>query len=241
MKEKVLALLTQKFAGVRKDTLTQLARLLALQAKDEDAAKALVDGFTQEQIDEFNKDFRADIDREVSESTRTFEQNLKKKFDLIEKKTEPAGTQGTQGTQNAAIEVTGAGHGHGDIAQAIAAAVAAAIEPIRTDLSAIKAGNVQKSRLQQLTEKLDTCNDVVFKEQVLKDFGRMKFDADEDFTEYLKEKTDAIAAVNQNAANSSFRGGRVNFATGKGDEISDTVKQYIETRKAEQSAGKSLT
>jgi hypothetical protein len=42
MKEKILALLTAKFSGARKDGLSQMARGLALQASTEDEAKALV-------------------------------------------------------------------------------------------------------------------------------------------------------------------------------------------------------
>lgn len=87
MKEKILALLTAKFSGVRKDGLTQMARIYALQVATEDEAKAIVDKLTKEQVDEFIKDFRGDVDKEVSDSNKTFETNLKKKFDFVEKGT----------------------------------------------------------------------------------------------------------------------------------------------------------
>lgn len=41
MKEKILALLLTAFAGVRKDGLTQLARVISLQVANEEEAKAL--------------------------------------------------------------------------------------------------------------------------------------------------------------------------------------------------------
>lgn len=86
MKEKILALLVAKFTGVRKDGLTQMARLYALQAATDDEAKALVDKLTKEQVDDFIREFRGDVDKEVSEGNKTFETNLKKKFDFVEKK-----------------------------------------------------------------------------------------------------------------------------------------------------------
>jgi len=55
MKEKILALLMTAFAGVRKDGLTQLARMLAIQATTDDEAKVLVDKLTKAQVDEFVK------------------------------------------------------------------------------------------------------------------------------------------------------------------------------------------
>ena len=86
MKEKILALLIAAFSGVRKDGLNQLARTIALQATTEDEAKTLVEKLTKAQVDEFVKEFRADVDKEVSDGNKTYEANLKKKFDLVEKK-----------------------------------------------------------------------------------------------------------------------------------------------------------
>ena len=91
MKETILALLIAKFSGVRKDGLTALARSLALQCTTEDEATALVEKITDAQVNEFVKDYRADVDKEVSESNKTFETNLKKKFDFVAKKPEPGG------------------------------------------------------------------------------------------------------------------------------------------------------
>ena len=126
MKETILALLIAKFSGVRKDGLTALARSLALQCTTEDEAKALVEKITVEkitdaQVNEFVKDYRADVDKEVSESNKTFETNLKKKFDFVEKQTEPGGKQTPKPDPN-------------DIAATIKAAVAEAVKPFQEKL-----------------------------------------------------------------------------------------------------------
>jgi len=76
MKEKIIALLTAKFAGTRKDTLAQIARMMAMQATTEEEAQALVDAITKEQVTEFEREFRADVDREVTAGQKAHEGNL---------------------------------------------------------------------------------------------------------------------------------------------------------------------
>ena len=85
----ILALLVAKFPGVRKDGLNMLARLMALQTETEDEAKAAVERLTRDGVDAFVRDFRSDVDKEVSDGTRTFEENLRRKFDFVEKQSEP--------------------------------------------------------------------------------------------------------------------------------------------------------
>jgi hypothetical protein len=193
MKEKILALLMAAFAGVRKDGLNQLARTIALQAATEDEAKTLVDKLTKAQVDEFIKDYRADVDKEVSDGNKTFETNLKKKFDLVEKKNpEPGGDDSNKGGDPK------------DIAAAIKAALAAELEPLKKELASYKAGDVAKTRLQTLTEKLKDCKDETFKAKALKDFARMKFETDDEFNEYLTDTETDIETANQNVANSTL-------------------------------------
>ena len=194
MKEKILALLLTTFAGVRKDGLTQLARTLALQATTDDEAKALVDKLTKAQVDEFVKEFRTDVDKEVSDSNKTYETNLKKKFDFVEKQ-DPNKGDGNDGKK---------GGDPNDMATMVKNAVAEAVKPLQTELEKYKAGDVAKSRLQTLTDKLKGCKNETFKAKALKDFGRMQFDSDEAFNEYLTDTETDIATANQSAANSAL-------------------------------------
>lgn len=183
MKEKVLALLAAKFSGARKDGLKHLASILALQVTTEDEAKTLVDKLTKEQVEEAIKDFRADVDREVSESNKTFEENLKKKFDLVEKvKDDPKKKKED---------------GNDDIASIVANAVAEAVKPFKEQLEKVEKEGIAKTRLQQLEQELASCKDETFKAQTLKDFSRMTFGSDDEFTEYLSEKKTDITSANQ--------------------------------------------
>lgn len=224
MKEKILALLLASFAGVRKDGLNQLARTLALQATTDDDAKALVDKLTKAQVDDFVKEFRADVDKEVSESNKTVETNLKKKFDFVEKKNpEPGGDDSKN-----------KGGDPNDIATMVKNAVADAVKPLQTELEKYKAGDVAKIRLQSLNEKLNGCKDETFKAKALKDFGRMHFDTDEAFNEYLTDTETDIATANQSAADSALASQGKPLFTQKNEQgVSSGVAQYLDSQNKE--------
>ena len=223
MKKTILALLVAKFQGARKDGLNVLAGILALQASTEDEAKALVEKITDAQVNEFIKDYRKDVDKEVSESNKTFETNLRKKYDFKEKVVEP----GNNPTDKP-----------NDIAEIVKAAVAAAVKPFEEKLSGYETKNLADSRLAKLNEKLNGCKDETFKAQTLKDFARMKFETDDEFAEYLKDKETDIKTANQNVANAALGGasGKPMFAQKNEDGISKGVADYVASQKPEANA-----
>lgn len=229
MKETILALLIAKFSGVRKDGLTALARSLALQCATEDDAKALVDKITDAQVNEFVKDYRADVDKEVSNSNKAFETNLKKKFDFVEKKVEP-GNKTNPDPNN--------------ISEIVKAAVAEAVKPFQEKLSGYEKNDLAKSRLQTLNEKLAECKDETFKAQTLKDFARMKFDTDDDFNEYLNEKVADIATANQTMADAALSnsGGTPLFSQKEESGVSKGVAEFVASQKPDNNSfsGKEL-
>ena len=223
MKKTILALLVAKFQGARKDGLNVLAGILALQASTEDEAKALVEKITDAQVNDFIKDYRKDVDKEVSESNKTFETNLRKKYDFKEKEVEP----GNDPSKNP-----------NDIAEIVKAAVAAAVKPFEEKLSGYETKNIADSRLAQLNEKLNGCKDETFKAQTLKDFARMKFETDDEFAEYLKDKETDIATANQNVANAALGGasGKPLFAQKGDDGVSKGVADFVASQKPEANA-----
>jgi hypothetical protein len=222
MKEKILALLLAAFTGVRKDGLQQLARTLALQATTDDEAKALVDKLTKAQVDEFIKEYRADVDKEVSDGNKTFETNLKKKFDLVEKKNPEPGGGGKDPK----------GDDPNDIAAIVKAALAAELTPLKQELANYKAGDVAKARLQSLNDKLNGCKDETFKTKALKDFARMKFETDDEFTEYLTDTEKDIATANQNVADAALGNqGSPLFNQKEESGISKGVAEYVASQK----------
>lgn len=224
--EQILALLVAKFQGVRKDGLTQVARIIALQCANEEEAKNLVEKITDAQVNDFIKEYRKVVDKEVSESNKTFEANLKKKFDLVEKKSDPEPGGGVNEPKG------------DDIATIVANAVAGAVKPLQERLEKYEQGEVVKSRLQALQDKLSACKDETFKAQTLKDFGRMNFDSDDAFNEYLSEKEADIKTANQSVADVNLRqgAGAPMMAQKNEDGVSKAVSDFIASQKPDANA-----
>lgn len=221
--ETILALLTAKYTGVRKDGLQALARVMAIQCVSEDEAKTAIEKLTDAQVNDFVKGYRADVDKEVSTSIKTNEDSLRKKFDFVEKKIEPG---------NPPVPPTNPQPG--DMAELIKQAVAAAIAPINERIAGFDAKNIADTRLSQLNAKLAECKDETFKAQTLKDFARMSFADDAAFAEYLNEKATDIATANQNAANNAMRGtGAPMFAQKTDDGVSKAVADFVASQKPE--------
>ena len=227
MKEKILALLTARFAGVRKDGLAQLAGALSLQADDEAAATALVEKLTPEKVNSFVKDWRSEVDKEVSDSNKTYETNLRKKYEMVEKKDQDPGKQTDQKSTDP-----------NDIAAIIANAIKAAVEPLQKEISSFKGQKITETRLQQMESKLVNVPDA-FKSQKLKDFKRMNFENEETFAEYLGEVETDIMALNQELADKGLSGQTKPIMGAKNkDGVSSAVNSYIESKtKPESSLG----
>ena len=187
MKEKIIALLTAKFPGVRKDGLARLAGALSLQVANEEEAGVLVEKLTPEKVNEFITDYRKDVDKEVSDSNKTYDGNLRKKYDLVEKK-DPEPNPNPNPNPNPT-----------DIATIVANAVKAAVEPLQKELAGFKGEKTTETRLQTIEGKLKNVPEA-FKAKALKDFKRMSFESDESFNEYLTELDTDVTTLTQELA-----------------------------------------
>jgi alpha-galactosidase/6-phospho-beta-glucosidase family protein len=196
MKGKILALLQSKFAGMRKDGLNHIANVLAFQVNTEDEAKTLVDKLTAEQVTSFITDWRKEADAEISKSNQSYEVGLRKKYDFTEKKTEP---EKTPALPDLGKEIDAAA-----IQKIITESINAATKPLLEQINTLKAGETAKTRLQTLNDKLKDCKDETLKTMILKNFARMKFETNDEFTEYLTDTEKDVKTANQNAADSSL-------------------------------------
>jgi len=223
MKDKILALLQAKFAGVRKDGLAQLAGSLSLSVTTEDEAKALVEKLTAEQVGNYVKEFRSAVDGEVSTSTKTFEDGLKAKFDFVEKgKTDPNQTPPAKDEPQ-------------DLAAIVKAAVEAATNPLKEELSSMRQKTAGDERLVRLNKILETCEDTFLKSKIQKDFTRMAFQAEEDFAGYLTDTENDVKVANQTIADASLAAVGSPLLGGKSNdkEVSAEVKEFIDKRKSD--------
>lgn len=222
MKDKILALLIAKFSGVRKDGLARLAQALSLQVADETEAGTVVEKLTPEKVNDFVTDYRKDVDKEVSDANKTYETNLKKKYEFKEKadpgKTDPpAPTDDTPAWAKALIDQNKA---------------------FADKLAGFEGLKVSESRLQTLEGKLVNVPDT-FKAQKLKDFKRMNFDTDEAFNEYLTETETDLVAFNQELADKGLgQQSKPMFGQQNKDGVSAAVSNFIEAKaKPENSLG----
>lgn len=201
---------------MRKDGLAQLAKAIKLNATTQEEVQALVDGYTAEQVTEFINDFRKEVDKEVNNGVKTAETNFKKKYNINDNPTDPPADppKDEPGDKN-------------DIASLIQAGITAAMKPITDKLSAFEAGNLSKNRGEQLNDKLVNAPQD-FKDRVLRDYGRMNFETEESFAEYLGEVETDLTNHNQSLNNqnlSSF--GRPVISGGRDGAVPPAVEQYI--------------
>lgn len=195
MKQKLLELLTAKFLGKgtsRKDTLARLAGALHIQCATEEEVTALVEKITQEQVTDFEKEYRSEVDSEISKATKTALDNAAGKGEEGGGTPEPETGKG--GTQNP-----------NDLATIVAEAIAKANAPLLAEINSIKSGKTTETRLAQLEEVLKDSSPEI-KAKALKDFGRMTFVNDDSFSEYLTETTTDIQTINQTIVNQGLAG-----------------------------------
>lgn len=179
MKEKLLALLQTKFAGVRKDGLNQLATVMALTVTTEEEATSAVDKLTEQSVGQFVTGWRKDVDSEISKANKTYEDGLRKKYDFKEK--------GNPNPPTSSTELN---------AEAIAAIVQKAIEPFASELNSIKTTKVVETRKQLLAKELEGL-DEGFRTPYLSAFDRMNFKDDDDFNAHLTNVKAEVAKIQQ--------------------------------------------
>ena len=213
MKQKLLELLNAKYLGkgTRKDTLARLAAAFSLQCTTEDEAQALVDKLTDEQVTEFEKEYRSEVDSEISKATKT----------ALDKAGKGKGEEG-KGEENKG------GEQHTDIASIVANAIKEATTPLLQEINSIKAGKTSETRLQQLQEILKDVSPEL-KAKTLKDFDRMSFEDDQKFVEYLEETKTDIQEINQTITNSSLAGHQPLFGNKTPEGVSSAVKDFIQS------------
>ena len=220
--EQLIALLTTKFSGVRKDGLAQLAKSLVYTVTTEEEAQALVEKLTDQQVTEFVKDWRKEVDAEVSRGVQTAEGNFKKKYKVEDPNPNPNPSPEPNPNPNNPV----------DINATIQKAIEAAVKPIQDKLSKYEGDEIFKSRKSTLETKLEKAPET-FRNKILKDFSRMSFEDDEKFSEYVTETENDLKEFEQEFSNSGLRAMGRPFRAGGGEPevVSSAVKDFVESKK----------
>lgn len=206
MKEKILQALKTKYKnlGFGDKAFDGVAAFLAQTVTEETAIETAISG-----VEPLLKSFQSDADARVTSAVAKAKAEKESGADPKEPK-EPK-TEGNEPPE-------------------WAKALIESNNQLKAELNTMKSGKTFETRKQTLEAKLKDAPEK-FKEKLLKDFGRMNFEKDEDFDSYLTETEADLAAFNQDLANSGLGANRKPFAGGQTKEgVSNGVQQFIDSK-----------
>lgn len=267
MFKKILESLTTQFNGVDARILTRKARELAKQVKTEDDIKEAVEAVTLMDLIEMESA------RNTSEATKKAIENYEKEHNLIngkpvttkggkpsdEEEDEDPDEEGEEGNEGSTPSNGGqpkAGKGsakHNRKQSALERKIASltdTVDRLTTIITDMKQEKTSKSRRQQVEELLEGADDKV-KNRYLRDFDRLNFKDDDDFNQWLEERTPEFTEEIQTLGGTEGGtegqttptpkpnrvtppiGGR---STQQKGEVSAEVKAYLDAEAAKESA-----
>ena len=158
-----------------------------------------------------------EIDAEISKANRTHEENLKKKFNFVEK-----GTPTPPDSPTPPTELN---------AETIASIVQKAIEPFATELNSIKTIKTVETRKQLLAKELEGLEEE-FRTPYLTAFDRMVFKDDEDFNSHLETVKTDVAKLNQSLIDKGLSSNRpiVSFGKSNKEGVSEATQAFINSQ-----------
>lgn len=114
--------------------------------------------------------------------------------------------------------------------------VSNSISPIAKRLEAIEGGKIADKRLSQVKEVAKKVGGS-YEKTILKNFGRMTFESDDDFAEYLTEITADVDSYVQDHSNEGLRNSpKPKGGSGEGKALDPALQERISERKAETAA-----
>lgn len=180
-KEQIIALLKQKFQGMRADTLDVYAGSILVAADNEEEVVAMIAKATEDKLKDYEKNFRSKVDSEVTKAVQT----TKSKLELEKPKEEVVEPKGfdPETIKNIVLE---------------------AVKPLNEKISLLEGTQVLKSRQSQLDSLLKDCKDDNYKKTITETFNYMNTINDEDFGKWTATVTEGVKNANQNLANESL-------------------------------------
>lgn len=220
----ILAALELKFAGRRKDGLEQLAQVLAIQFDTVEKAKEAIDAMSEQRVDDFIKEYRKRVDAEITKSNKTAEDNLRKKYDFVEKKVDsndPPKLDEPPADPNVK-------------------ALMESVKTLQSTVDSLKSDKAQAARRAQLEKVFAADTPENYKKAILGGFDARTFESDEEFNSYLEStRTDAQAFMQELADKGLSAHTKPALGAVNEDGVSAEVKAYVETQKKIQESGQS--
>jgi hypothetical protein len=180
-KEQIIALLKQKFQGMRADTLDVYAGAILVAADNEEEVVTLIAKATEDKLKDYERNFRSKVDSEVTKAVQT----TKSKLELDKPKEEIVEPKGfdPETIKNIVLE---------------------AVRPLNEKISLLEGTQVLKNRQSQLDSLLKDCKDDNYKKTITETFNYMNTINDEDFGKWTATVTEGVKNANQNLANESL-------------------------------------
>lgn len=216
----ILALLQNKFAGVRKDGLQQLAAVIGVQVANEEEANEVVGKLTADKVSKFVTDWRKNADAEIAKANKTHEDGLRRKYDFKEKEDEGKPKPNETTPPSGALT-----------ADDIRAIIREENKTLREGYDALRAEKAANTRREQFVARLDAAKiEGKHRDMLLRSFDRAAstFKDDEDFNGYLTEMQGDIDALAQEQSNNELRNHeKPIFGAVNKDGISEGVASFI--------------
>ncbi|ARK08869.1 hypothetical protein A6C57_00290 [Fibrella sp. ES10-3-2-2] len=186
-RDKVYARLKAKFQnkGFSEKTINAVADIVEVGVTEETQVDAAVDG-----AEPYLNVIQKEVDVRVEKEKLKLKQEADEGKEGQEGSEQGGGTGGNAAQQNAT--------GGDDAMPAWAKPLMTTLQAVVADVNGMKSGSVAKTRREQFEAKLKDVPEAL-KTKALKDFDRMKFDTDEDFTTFLTEtETDFKPIIQEN-------------------------------------------
>lgn len=238
----ILALLEAKFPGVRKDVLQNLAGVMALQVEDEAGANDVVGKLTADKVSAFGQQYRSAIDREIQQSVQTNEQNLRNKYNFVEKQNQQQQQQQQQQQNQQQQQQQEQQQAGGITLDQIRALMAEQMQPFAQRLDAIDAQKVAQTRRETYVGKLKEAKlDEAMIGMMTSQFDMMQFADDNAFNAFMAGQQPNIDKLAQQAANNLLRQDtKPSFASVNNDGVSNAVEAYLKKEGGNGLGGKAI-
>ena len=217
--EEILALLTTKFKGARKDGLEQLAAAISLQCSNKEEAEAIIDKLSDEKVKGFIADWRKKADAEISKATATHEKGLKDKYNFVEKK--PAEPKTDPEPEPKPGELT---------LDAISKLIDTKLGAHLETLNGKQAAKDYRATFEAEIDKAGIKGRQ--RDMMLRNFDRANtFKTADEFNAYMEEAKGDIEAIKQEQADSGLGGGgKPLFGAVNKEGVSNAVTDYLASK-----------
>lgn len=220
----ILALLENKFQGVRRDSLGTLAATLTMMSDEE--AKKFIEGLDSTRLNQFVTEDRKSRDAEISKAIATYKQ----------KNPEP------QPPTPPAPPTPPENGGTPDLAKMIADAVANAVTPLTAQIQTLKTERDTTARLGIINNFLNSETNLPqsYKDMLIANFNAQNFADENAFNTYLEAQKSSVQKFKQELIDNGFAGHNPLVSRTNSEGLTSGVEYYLNQKSSNEFKGKAI-